>query len=65
MKQEGNTKDMIFPIPYLISWISERFTLESGGLVLTGTPEGVGPVKSGDTIQCGITDVTEMTFSVK
>ena len=41
MKQKGNTKDMIFPIPYLISWISERFSLESGDLVLTGTPDGV------------------------
>ena len=65
MKQKGNTKDMIFAIPYLISWISERFTLESGDLVLTGTPDGVGPVKTGNTIHCGITDVTEMTFSVK
>ena len=56
---------MIFTVPLLINWISERFTLESGDLVLTGTPEGVGPVKSGDTIDCGITNVAEMSFLVK
>ena len=64
MKQNGNTKDMIFSIPYLISWISEIFTLEEGDLVLTGTPDGVGPVQAGDTIECGIPNVIEMSFTV-
>nr|AFJ91733.1 fumarylacetoacetate hydrolase domain-containing protein [Ostrea edulis] len=37
-KQDGNTKDMIFSIPYLISYISKYFTLEEGDVILTGTP---------------------------
>ncbi len=47
-KQHGNSTDMIFPIVELISHLSRYFTLNPGDLVFTGTPEGVGPVKSGD-----------------
>lgn len=38
--------------------------LEEGDLILTGTPSGVGPVKSGQTIHAGITGITEFTFQV-
>ena len=65
MRQDANTKDMIFSIPYLLSWVSDFFTLEPGDLILTGTPEGVGPVKSGDVIECGLKGVTEMKFDVE
>ena len=44
LKQDGNTKDMIFRIPKLISTISRIMTLEPGDLILTGTPAGVGPI---------------------
>ncbi|XP_060064544.1 acylpyruvase FAHD1, mitochondrial-like [Ylistrum balloti] len=64
MKQNGNTTDMIFPIPYLISFLSNYFTLEEGDLLLTGTPSGVGPVKEGDEIQAGLGDILSITFSV-
>jgi 2-keto-4-pentenoate hydratase/2-oxohepta-3-ene-1,7-dioic acid hydratase in catechol pathway len=40
--QDGNTKNMIFKIPFLISYCSQMFTLEPGDLILTGTPSGVG-----------------------
>jgi 2-keto-4-pentenoate hydratase/2-oxohepta-3-ene-1,7-dioic acid hydratase in catechol pathway len=40
--QDGNTRDLIFPIPFLIAFISNVFTLEPGDLILTGTPSGVG-----------------------
>jgi 2-keto-4-pentenoate hydratase/2-oxohepta-3-ene-1,7-dioic acid hydratase in catechol pathway len=40
-------------------------TLEAGDVILTGTPEGVGPVEPGQTITCGITGVTEMSFRVE
>lgn len=49
--QHGRTKDMVFDVPTLISFISERFTLQKGDLLFTGTPEGVGPVKSGDVLE--------------
>ena len=64
MKQDGNTQDFIFKIPHLISYISLRMTLEEGDLILTGTPQGVSPVKPGQTIICGLVDKIEMTFPV-
>lgn len=64
-KQDGNTKDMIFSIPYLISYISKYFTLEEGDVILTGTPSGVGPVDKGDIIDAGISDITSFKFQVE
>jgi len=40
--QNGNTGDMVFKVPFLISYLSRTFTLEPGDLILTGTPAGVG-----------------------
>jgi acylpyruvate hydrolase len=65
LKQDGNTKDMVFSIPYLISYISQIFSLEVGDVILTGTPEGVGPVKPGQVITAGVEGLIEMTFPVK
>jgi len=49
--QKGNTKDMIFDIPYLISYISHVMTLYEGDIILTGTPGGYGKViDDGDTV---------------
>ncbi|XP_041369963.1 acylpyruvase FAHD1, mitochondrial-like [Gigantopelta aegis] len=64
MRQNGSTKDMIFSIPYLVSYISRYFSLEAGDLVLTGTPSGVGPVKQGDIIEAGIADISKIKFVV-
>ena len=64
MRQDVETRDMTFDVAYLISWLSHRLTLERGDLILTGTPKGVGPVRNGDVIQCGLNDVV-MTSRVK
>ena len=64
MRQDDNTKHMIFRIPFLISFVSQYFTLEEGDLILTGTPSGVGPVKPGDSIECGLGDDIKMMFNV-
>ncbi len=40
--QDGNTSDLIFSVPYLVSYVSNAFTLEPGDVILTGTPAGVG-----------------------
>lgn len=53
-RQRGSTDQMVFNIPTLLSFISSTFTLYPGDVVLTGTPAGVGPVTSGDTITCGL-----------
>lgn len=49
--QEGNTKDMIFNINKIISYVSQFMTLKTGDLIYTGTPAGVGPVNIGDSLK--------------
>ena len=56
IKQNGPTSDMIFNIPQLIEHVSSIMTLEEGDLLLTGTPSGVGEVKDGDVMHCGLED---------
>ncbi|MCR2745927.1 fumarylacetoacetate hydrolase family protein [Limnobacter parvus] len=51
IKQHGDVRKMLFPIPYLVRYLSEVFTLQEGDLIFTGTPEGVGPLKSKDVIR--------------
>lgn len=51
VKQDGVTSDMIFTIPFLISYISSIYTLEEGDCIFTGTPKGVGPTVAGDTLE--------------
>jgi len=48
--QEGNTKDMIFDVPYLIEYFSSFMTLNPGDLILTGTPDGVVDCQPGDVV---------------
>uniref|UniRef100_W5MCL4 Oxaloacetate tautomerase FAHD1, mitochondrial n=2 Tax=Lepisosteus oculatus TaxID=7918 RepID=W5MCL4_LEPOC len=64
LRQEGSTSQMIFSIPFLISYISEVITLEEGDLILTGTPRGVSSVQEHDEVQAGIEGVVSMTFRV-
>lgn len=48
--QHGNTRDMIFSIDKIISYVSRFFILKTGDLLFTGTPVGVGPVHEGDVL---------------
>ncbi len=54
LKQHGSTRDFIFSIPELLSYITAAITLEPGDLVLTGTPAGVAPLKAGDRVDVEI-----------
>lgn len=49
-RQKGNSSDMLTPIAALLAYISRYFTLEPGDVVMTGTPAGVGALKSGDRL---------------
>ena len=51
VRQDGNTRDFIFPLDAIIRYISQVMTLLPGDLIATGTPAGVGPVLAGDTIE--------------
>ena len=50
LTQSGNTKDMIFDVPFLIEFFSSFMTLQPGDLILTGTPDGVVDCRPGDVI---------------
>ena len=49
--QRGNTRDLVFPVARLVSFISQVMTLLPGDIIATGTPFGVGPMAVGDTIE--------------
>ncbi|MDX1452907.1 MAG: fumarylacetoacetate hydrolase family protein [Oleiphilaceae bacterium] len=51
LRQQGDTADMLTPIPQLLSYITQHFTLRAGDIVLTGTPAGVGQLSNGDVIK--------------
>ncbi len=56
-KQDGNTSHMLTPIVPLIAYMSRFFTLEPGDVILTGTPEGVGPIVPGDQLVVTLGDL--------
>jgi 2-keto-4-pentenoate hydratase/2-oxohepta-3-ene-1,7-dioic acid hydratase in catechol pathway len=64
VRQDGQASDMVFDIPTLVSYISGVMTLESGDLVLTGTPEGVGTLASGDVVEVEIAGVSRVSNPV-
>jgi len=63
--QKGNTKDMIFTIDEIIANVSNYFTLKIGDLIYTGTPQGVGSVKTGDRLQAYLEDELVLDFKIK
>ena len=64
IKQSGNTKNMIFDIPFIISYISMVMTLETGDLILTGTPAGIEAMKHGDKIEVKIEQIGSLINQV-
>jgi 2-keto-4-pentenoate hydratase/2-oxohepta-3-ene-1,7-dioic acid hydratase in catechol pathway len=65
VRQHGFTRDMVFPIPVLLAYISNVMTLEPGDLIATGTPAGVGALQAGDTIEIEIPGVGILRNPVK
>ncbi len=57
LKQDGRTSQMVFDPAFLISYISEAFTLLPGDIILTGTPAGVGIINHGDVVECEIEEI--------
>ncbi|MTV37720.1 DUF2437 domain-containing protein [Duganella radicis] len=54
VRQDGDTADLLFSVPYLIAYLSRHMTLLPGDMIMTGTPAGVGPVQVGDSIEVEI-----------
>lgn len=56
-RQDGSTKDLVFDVPTLISYISHVMTLLPGDVIITGTPEGVGPIVAGNEVSVSVGDL--------
>lgn len=65
VRQRGNTSDMIFDIGRVLSHVSRVMTLEPGDLVLTGSPEGVGPIVDGDRVEIRVEGVGHLRVRVQ
>jgi 2-keto-4-pentenoate hydratase/2-oxohepta-3-ene-1,7-dioic acid hydratase in catechol pathway len=64
VKQDGTTKDLIFDVPTLVSYVSSVMTLLPGDVILTGTPEGVGPMNVGDEVEVTVSGIGSLTNKV-
>jgi 2-keto-4-pentenoate hydratase/2-oxohepta-3-ene-1,7-dioic acid hydratase in catechol pathway len=65
LRQNSNTRNMIFDIPAIIESVSKYMTLYPGDVISTGTPEGVGPIKPGDRITAWIQNIGELVNYVE
>ena len=65
LRQDGLTSDLYFSIPILIETISEIMTLEPGDVIATGTPAGVGNLRSGDIVEVAIDGIGILRNSVQ
>jgi 5-oxopent-3-ene-1,2,5-tricarboxylate decarboxylase / 2-hydroxyhepta-2,4-diene-1,7-dioate isomerase len=63
--QQGNTRDMIFDVPFLIEWFSSFMTLRPGDVILTGTPDGVVDCRPGDVVITEIEGVGALMNTVE
>ena len=65
VRQNGRSKDQIFPLPRLLAFIAAGMTLEPGDVVSTGTPAGVGPLKAGDVCEIEVGGVGVLRNEVR
>lgn len=64
LRQQSNTRHLVYDIARLIEFASSFYTLQPGDVIMTGTPQGVGPVLPGDRIQAGIAQVGEFEIRI-
>lgn len=65
LKQQSNTKNLIFTVPYLISYLSHIFTLLPGDVISTGTPSGISRLEPGDEVVVEIEQIGALTNVVR
>lgn len=64
LKQHSNTSKFIFPLDFIISYISNFCTLLPGDVIMTGTPEGVGPMQPGDVVTVDIEGIGQLSNTI-
>ncbi len=65
LKQDGRTSDLVHRIPELVEFVSGVMTLLPGDIILTGTPEGVGPIEGGQSVSITIEGIGTLTNPVE
>lgn len=65
MRQQSNTRYLIYDVPRLIEYASSFYTLYPGDMIMTGTPEGVGPVRAGDAIVATVSGIGSIEIGVR
>jgi len=63
-RQRGDCRMMVYDIPFIIAYLSSRFTLQAGDLIYTGTPEGVAALHAGDQLHLRLADLLDARFAV-
>jgi 2-keto-4-pentenoate hydratase/2-oxohepta-3-ene-1,7-dioic acid hydratase in catechol pathway len=64
-RQDGSTAHMIFDVPTLLAYVSRMMTLQPGDIILTGTPEGVGPLAAGNALEVEVSNVGVLRLRVE
>jgi 2-keto-4-pentenoate hydratase/2-oxohepta-3-ene-1,7-dioic acid hydratase in catechol pathway len=64
-RQSSSTRELIFPVPALIAFITSVMTLLPGDIITTGTPSGIGPLAAGDRVTIKVEGVGELTNPVR
>jgi 2-keto-4-pentenoate hydratase/2-oxohepta-3-ene-1,7-dioic acid hydratase in catechol pathway len=64
LKQDGSTADMVFDVPTLVAHVSSVMTLLPGDVIMTGTPDGVGPMEPGDEVEVFVSGIGSLTNKV-
>jgi len=65
LRQHSSTASLTVDIAELIALASSMYTLHPGDVIMTGTPEGVGPVVPGDVVTAGAVGIGEMTVRIR
>ncbi|HEY0542277.1 MAG TPA: fumarylacetoacetate hydrolase family protein [Actinoallomurus sp.] len=64
-RQHVSTKDLLTPVPAIVSYASQMMTLLPGDLIFTGAPPGVGPIHGGDVLDTAISGIGQMHIAVR
>ena len=64
IRQQARTSHMIYSVPEIVAFASHKMTLLAGDVILTGTPSGVGPIRSGDQLEARIGDWEPLRLDV-
>jgi len=65
LRQSSNTRLLIFDVDRLVEYASSAYRLYPGDVIMTGTPEGVGPVEPGDVMECYVERIGKMSVAVR